>query len=118
MTNKQTYWIASVGGHLAQVEGAEERDAWTKIHGWHEVTEPRPSDRTYIWHDGIDQPGCVPYESLPDWVAMDWRPGPPPPPVDVANDPTLRDLPAVAPPVAEPAKPKTASAAGGEKTKE
>lgn len=110
-----TYLIADAGGNLAHVEGADQRDVWTKVRGWHEVTEPRPSDQVYIWRDGIEAPGRVPYEALDGWVARGWRPGPPPEPVDITKDPVLVDQP---PAAVAPAKPKTQAAAGGDKSKE
>lgn len=116
MTEPKKYWIASAMNELALVDGADARDQWVKVHGWHEITEPRPTDQVYIWRDGVDSPGRIPLEALEGWEQLGWKAGPPPERINITKDPRLVDQPA-APVAAEPAK-QTKPASGGDKGKE
>lgn len=94
-----SYWIASVAGVRAVVEGVDERDVWTRVRGWQSVEEPGPADLIYIVHDELGTAGPIPLEALDGDGWPGWRPGPPP-----------------GGPAIEPEKPKTKAAAGGSKT--
>lgn len=126
MTTKNTYWIKNPNGYYAQVEGADERDRWTKVQGWAEADEPPPTAQVYIQHPDLAEYGLIPFEALGgQWEALGWTAGPPPEPRDITKDPALVDQPAarVAAPAApapaeEPAKPQTPAATGGAKSKE
>lgn len=104
----RNYWIASPGGDLALVTGAEQRDLWTKVRGWSESGEPGPADRVHLTHAEVGHGGPLPFEALAaGFGAFGWSPGPPPEPVDITKDPALRDQPTQPRPAAEPVKPKT-----------
>jgi hypothetical protein len=117
MTEPKKYWIASPSGEYALVEGAEQRDLWTKVRGWRETDEPGPTDRVHISHPEVGHGNPLPYEALDgQWTGLGWAAGPPPEPVDMTKDPVLVDQPPVArTPLAAPAQSKTQAAAGGEK---
>lgn len=127
MTTKNTYWIKNPNGYYAQVEGADERDRWTKVQGWTEADEPPPTAQVYIQHPDLAEYGLIPFEALGgQWEALGWTAGPPPEPRDITKDPALVDQPAAArvaapaapAPAEEPAKPQTPAATGGAKSKE
>lgn len=102
---KSTYWISDSEGVYAAVEGADERNVWTKVHGWHEAAEPGPTDQVHVINEdpGI-LPGRLPYAAVELHAGLGWKAGPPPPVVDVTKDPVLVDQP-------EPVKPKAATVA-------
>lgn len=110
---KQMYWLADVDGVKASVEGADERDRWTKVHGWAVTAEPVAGDLVWLQHEETGGRQVFAAEAAPQWEGLGWHPCPPPEPADLTKDPQLVDQPA-APAVAEPDKPKTRAAAGGE----
>ena len=114
---KNSYWIADVEGVYALVEGADQRDEWTKVRGWHEAAEPGPTDQVHVVNENPEiLPGRLPYGALGAGLdGYGWRPGPPPAPYDATKDPALTD---VVVPVAEPVKTKTTAATGAANTKE
>jgi hypothetical protein len=114
---KNNYWIADTEGVYASVEGADERDTWTKVHGWHETAEPGPTDQVHVVNENPEVgPGRLPYAAVELHAGLGWKPGPPPAPYDATKDPALVDqAPA---PVTEPVKPKTPVAAGAADKKE
>lgn len=116
---KNNYWIIDHEGVYALVEGAEQRDEWTKVRGWTTAAEPGPTDQVHVVNDNpeIAQGHPLPYAALPGWAPLGFRPGPPPAPVDTTKDPALVDQALVAP-AAEPVKPKTQAAAGATDKKE
>jgi hypothetical protein len=112
MTEKQKYWIHDVEGVYALVEGADQRDEWTKVRGWTEADEPGPFDQVHVVNENPEIfPGRLPFGAVEHWAGMGWSAGPPVP----ANE-TLNSAPVEqAAPVAEPAKTtKSPAAAGGE----
>lgn len=112
MTDKQRYWIRDVDGVYAQVEGAEARDQWTKVHGWTEADEPGPTDQVHVVNEHPEVgPGRLPFGAIDGpWDALGWQPGPPP----------GAEVPApAAERAAEPKSPPSPkSASSGEKIKE
>jgi hypothetical protein len=79
MTDKQMFWISDANGVHAQVEGAAERDQWTKVHGWAEAGEPGPTDQVHVVNEHPEiGPGLLPYGAVPAWSGLGWMPGPPP----------------------------------------
>lgn len=115
---KQNYWISDPAGVFAVVEGAAARDEWTKVHGWSETREPGAGD--FVWMEHADHGGRAkfPVEAAEQWAGLGWVLAAPAAAPDLTKDPVLVDLPAATAPVAEPVKPKTASATGGEQSKE
>lgn len=110
---KNSYWIADTEGVYALVEGADERDAWTKVRGWSEVDEPGPTDQVHVVNENPEiQPGRLPYAAVELHAGLGWRPGPPPAPYDATKDPVLVDQAVV-----EPVKPKTETKAESAPTK-
>lgn len=109
--NKNTYWISDTEGNKALVEGAEERDKWTLIHGWTVANEPGPTDQVHVVNSHPEiGPGRLPYGSLAAGMAgLGWSAGPPTEPYDLTKDPVLVDQAPV--PAGEPAK-KTVAASG------
>lgn len=79
MTDKQKYWVRDVGGVYAQVEGADQRDEWTRVRGWTEA-EPGPTDQVHVVNSnpGIT-PGRLPYAAVEHWAGLGWEFGPPEP---------------------------------------
>lgn len=108
---KNSYWIASAEGVYALVEGADERDTWTRVRGWREAPEPGPADQVHITHPEIGpSANTLPYEALAGtWQAQGWKPGPPPAPADLTKDPRIVDQ-AAEPVAVEPVKTKTPAA--------
>jgi hypothetical protein len=117
--SKQTYWIRDAEGAFALVEGADQRDTWTRVRGWRETAEPGPSDRVHIVHPEVGHGGPLPYEAIVGtaWAGLGWKPGPPPQPVDLTKDPRIVDQPD-APAAVEPVKPKTTAATAAADKKE
>lgn len=106
--SSKTYWITDPEGVYAQVEGADQRDHYTRVLGWTEVDEPGLEDQVHVINEHPEiGPGRLPYGALADdaWAGRGWKPGPPP--GAVAQTP-----PAAAP--AKPTKSTPAAAAGGE----
>jgi hypothetical protein len=122
MAEKQKYWITSIDGAKALVEGAEQRDHWTKVQGWTETADPRPGDRVWLEHEEHHGRQVFPAEAAPQWAGLGWHTSPPAEPVDLTKDPQLVDeqLPAPVPGLAisEPEKPAKTPAAAGEQSKE
>jgi hypothetical protein len=114
--SKNSYWIADAEGVYAQVEGADQRDEWTKVRGWRETGEPGPTDQVHVVNENPEiGPGRMPYAAVPLHAGYGWRFGPPPAPVDTTKDPALSDqAPA---PAAEPVKPKTEAKADNAQTR-
>jgi hypothetical protein len=91
MTNKSTYWIADAEGTKALVEGADQRDYWTKVRGWSEASEPEGLE--FVWLRSDLLPDSAPTRL--NWVAANdkawtdngFRPCPPPEPVNLALPP-------------------------------
>jgi hypothetical protein len=107
---KNSYWIVDTEGVYAQVEGADQRDEWTKVRGWSQAAEPGPSDQVHVVNEHPDiQPGRLPYGALADWAGLGWSAGPPPVPADSTKDPVLVDQAAA--PIAETAKSAKADSA-------
>lgn len=91
MTEKQTYWLADADGRKAIVEGAADRDYWTKVQGWTETVEPGPTDIVYVVHEVVGR-GQLAYGAVKDgWSELGWSYGGPPMPVDLTKDPHLVD---------------------------
>ena len=113
-----SYWIANPEGEYALVEGAASRDEWTKVHGWHEATEPRPTDQVHVVNENPEVgPGRLPYAALAAGLTgLGWQAGPPPAVVDVTKDPALVDQAAA--PVGGPVKPQAPVASGAAEKKE
>jgi hypothetical protein len=123
MTNKSTYWIADAEGTKALVEGADQRDYWTKVRGWSEASEPEGLE--FVWLRSDLLPDSAPTRL--NWVAANdkawtdngFRPCPPPEPVNLAIPPERRAQvkPAAEPAAAEPAKSsaKSTPATSGDK---
>ncbi|WP_045746387.1 hypothetical protein [Actinoplanes rectilineatus] len=123
------YWIRSITGVYALVATEAERDLWTEVRGWAVADEPPPAAQICIVHAETQQTGCIPYEALDGaWSGLGWAAGPPPEPLDPANDPVLVDPPLTEPgppgpgPELAPAKTATTTttkaAASGARTKE
>ncbi|AGL13880.1 hypothetical protein [Actinoplanes sp. N902-109] len=111
---KTLYWIADTTGAKAIVEGADERDTWTKVRGWAETTEPVAGELVWMQHE--EHGGRAQFDArvVPDWEHLGWNVSSPPEPVDLTKDPTLVDQPpAEAEPVA--AKPVKRAASGADK---
>lgn len=109
MPTKQKYWLTDLAGVYAQVEGADQRDNWTRIQGWAEAGEPGRNDQVHVVHEAGR--GQLAYGALTDgWSALGWAVATPPEPVDLTKDPQLVDQPAE--PVTEPEKPASAPASG------
>jgi hypothetical protein len=72
----------------ARVEGAAERDLWTKVRGWAEADEPGPTDQVHVVNEHPEiGPGQLPYGAVPDWGGLGWKPGPPPESSAVPGEP-------------------------------
>ncbi|HEX2551631.1 MAG TPA: hypothetical protein VHK64_08560 [Nocardioidaceae bacterium] len=112
MTDKQKYWIRDVEGVYAQVEGADQRDQWTKVRGWSEADEPGPTDLVHVANENpeIAQGHPVPFGALEGWAGYGFYPAPPP-----GADDMQTPAPAAQ---AEPVKPTKAPAAAGGEQKE
>ncbi len=110
---KQKYWLTDLSGVYAQVEGADERDYWTRVQGWAEVAEPGRNDQVYVEHQEAGR-GQLPYGALLDgWTGLGWAVTTPPPVVDLTKDPQLVDQPAEV--AAEPEKTAPAPTSGTSK---
>lgn len=77
MAGKRIYWLAGPGRAVAQVEGAEARDAQARD-GWTERDEP--SGNTLVWAQNEAHGGWAtfPARILHVWQARGWQPGVPP----------------------------------------
>lgn len=120
MTGKQNYWISDPSGVYAQVEGADQRDYWTRVQGWTEASEPPPTAQVHVVHEGAGR-GLLAYAAVSEGAfgGLGWSFASPPTPVDLTKDPQLVDQPpATAAPATQQDKPTTASASGGASTKE
>lgn len=95
--SKNHYWISNPnGGAKAIVEGVEERNRWTQIHGWDEADEPVSGDLVWAYNEAAEGHTTLPHDSLAEggyWSGVGWAPSAPPAPVDVTKDPALRDQP-------------------------
>lgn len=114
---KSSYWVQDPnGGAFALVDGAEERDRWTHVHGWELAEGPAAGDRVHVVHAETNGQAVLPYDAMDPagyWANNGWTPGPPPTPVDLTKDPALRDQPAPAvTPVAAKAEPTTRAVTG------
>lgn len=108
MTSKTSYWIRDVEGNYAQVEGAADRDTFTKVRGWSEADEPGPTDQVHVVNENPQiGPGRLPYGALAGWAGQGWRPGPPPAPVDLTRPAPAEQ--ATSTPATGPAPAKTAT---------
>ncbi len=124
--SKNKYWIVNPnGGAKALVEGAEERDRWTRVHGWDEADEPVSGDMVHVTNADTGGQTTLPWDTLAEgayWHGVGFAPSAPPEPVDVTKDPALRDQPAAkpapAPRVGGHATTTTTAAAGADKIKE
>lgn len=86
MTNKTMYWIADPEGVYAQVEGADQRDEWTKVRGWTVADEPGPTDQVHVVNENPEiGPGRLPYAAVELHAGLGWSAGPPPEPVDLTK---------------------------------
>lgn len=112
-----TYWIADPQGAKAAVGSAVARDESIRLHGWTEASEPQPGDHVWMRHGEHGGRAKFPTEAVEQWAALGWQLAAPTPPPDLTKDPAFVDQLPVAP-AAEPDKPKTASAAGGNKNQE
>lgn len=115
--SKSSYWITDADGVYARVEGADQRDLATRLHGWSVADEPGPEDQVHVVHENSDLlPGRLPYGALQDeaWSGRGWTPGLP---ADLAS--ALEVSTEQTAPAAEPVKPTkaAASAAGEQKEK-
>lgn len=115
--SKNTYWISDPDGIRALVEGADERDRWTKVHGWAEAEEPDRLDFVWLRHE---DPALGAFRmtweaaQLDAWAGRGWKPGAPPEPVNTAVAHWPAEAPAAEAPKSSPAKPATS----GDKSKE
>jgi hypothetical protein len=116
--SKNTYWVADSAGVKALVEGVAERDQWTRVHGWAEATEPAAGDFVWMQHAESGGRAKFPVEAAEQWTGLGWELTAPVPAPDLTKDPVFVDQPAATVPVAVAETPKTASATGGEKSKE
>lgn len=91
--SKQTYWLTNVDGVKALVEGADERDRWTRIHGWTVSDEPAAGDLVWLQHETTGGRQAFAAEAAPQWEGLGWHPAPPPEPADLTKDPQLVDQP-------------------------
>lgn len=90
MSSKNTYWIADTDGTKAVVEGADERDQWTRVHGWTEANEPTGHEFVWVRNDDPEIGAArMNWQAATDpaWEARGFRPGAPPEPVNVALPP-------------------------------
>jgi len=113
MSSKNTYWVVDANGFYAQVEGADQRDLATRVHGWTAVDEPPPDAQVHVVNEHPEiGPGRLPYGALEGggWAARGWKPGPPPG-LPAAEEPTDKAA------STEPAKKAAAPAAGDQKEK-
>lgn len=115
--SKNMYWIADADGTRALVEGADERDRWSRVHGWSEVSEPQPQDFVWLRNENPDLGAArMTYEAaqLDAWAARGWTPGAPPEPQNaaVAHWPTAQETA----PAETPASKPTKSATSGDKS--
>jgi hypothetical protein len=111
--SKTMYWVTDSDGVYAQVEGADQRDLATRLHGWTEAGEPPVDAQVHVVNEHPEiGPGRLPYGALESgaWAGRGWKPGPPP------ELPAPTEQAASSP---EPAKPTkaTAPAAGDQKEK-
>lgn len=94
---KTPYWLRNpADGNFALADGAEQRDQLMQ-QGLVAADEPRETDHVWMWHDGIEQPGRIPYGARDYWQATGWTLGRPPAPVDLTRDPALTDSAPAAP---------------------
>jgi hypothetical protein len=114
-TQQKKYWVTSIDGAKAVVEGADERDRWTRVHGWSETDEPAAGDMVWLEHEVTHGRQVFSAEAAPQWAGLGWHPTSPPEPRDLTKDPQLVDQ---QPEPAAPAKPKSTAAAGADKSKE
>lgn len=114
--SKNIYWVADPTGTKAVVEGAADRDQWTKVNGWADASEPAAGD--FVWMQHVEHGGRAkfPVEAVEDWSGLGWVLAGPAAAPDLTKDPALVDQPPAA--VVEPVKPKTTSATGGDQSKE
>lgn len=114
-----SYWIVDPNsGAKAVVEGAADRDRWTKVQGWSETTEPTGDERVWVYNQAIDGRTVLPYDaSQGHWKGIGWVPGAPPEPVDTTKDPALMDQPEQAASPSAPATTTTAAAGADNSTK-
>lgn len=114
MTKQQQYWIRDVDGTYARVEGADQRDQWTKVHGWSEADEPGRTDQVHVINENPDiaQGHPLPYGALEGWAGLGFTAGPPPQPSGATKPGPPTEQPA------EPAKPTKAAATTAAETKE
>jgi hypothetical protein len=103
--SKQSYWIADPnGGAKALVEGADERNRWTQVHGWAEADEPGPGDQVWVHNSKTDGRTVMAADAIGTedggsyWRGVGFRPSAPAEPVDLTKDPALRDQPKPVPP--------------------
>jgi hypothetical protein len=112
MTNKTTYWITDSEGVYALVEGADQRDEWTKVRGWFLADEPGPTDQVHVVNEHPEiGAGRLPYAAVELHAGLGWSAGPPP---GLAEPLAPTEQPA---PAEEPAK-TTKPATGGSQNKE
>ena len=114
MTSKQTFWIVDPnGGAKALVEGAEERDRWTRVHRWDETGEPVSGDMVWAQNANTGGRTILPWDALTGgyWAGVGFAPSAPTEPVDLTKDPALRDQPQAA---AETPTPSSKPAAGAD----
>lgn len=114
--SKNLYWITNVDGVKAVVEGADERDRWTRVHGWALTEAPTAGELVWLRHEEHGGRQAFAAEAAPHWAGLGWHPTAPPEPADFTKDPHLVDQPAadvVSTPVPGLDKPKTLAAASG-----
>lgn len=105
--SKNTYWIVDGEGTKALVEGADQRDYWTKVRGWSESSEPTGYEFVWLRNDGLDSaPVRMNWTASQDavWTDLGFRPGMPPEPENLA-------IPAEHPSRAVPPAPAAAESA-------
>jgi hypothetical protein len=111
--SKTQYWVADVDGVKALVEGADQRDLWTRVRGWSETTAPAAGDRVWLVHGEHGGQQVFAATAAEQWSGLGWAYSPPPEPADFTRDPQLVDQ---APRAAAEEKPK-AQATGTNKEK-
>lgn len=114
---KQTYWLTSVDGVKASVDGADERDRWVRVHGWAVADEPAAGDLVWLQHETTGGRQVFAAAAAPQWEGLGWHPCAPPEPADLTKDPQLVDQAAAAA-LTEPDKTTKTRAAAGAESKE
>jgi hypothetical protein len=96
MSDKK-FWIADAEGVKAQVEGAEARDYWTKVHGWSETTEPVGHEFQWVRNEVHGGKGAMNHEAAVLHEGLGWFPCGPDGYDEPAAEPVAKSSPAKTP---------------------